>query len=168
MQYRTLIFRTISLSLSLWDSLSLYIYIFLISEWGIALTGYVVPGSVEDGTWMLWKTSSVADVPAAVVAVAHYSLDTFANKELFPMICYEVLNVWIFWGIKLFSDHILISTPTRSKAWKPTFEKWGFQVSTQIKDACMTSLSNMIAFDFTSFWLDNVIQSSAFKVHLSQ
>ena len=26
-----------------------------ISEWGIALTVYVVPGCMEDGTWMLWK-----------------------------------------------------------------------------------------------------------------
>ena len=34
---------------------------------GIALTGYVVPGCVEDGTWILWETSYVA---AAVVATA--------------------------------------------------------------------------------------------------
>ena len=33
-----------------------------------ALTGYVVPGCVEDGTWMLWGNSSVVDV-AVVAAV---------------------------------------------------------------------------------------------------
>ena len=35
---------------------------------GFALTGYVVPGCVEDGTWMLWENSSVAVVAIAVVA----------------------------------------------------------------------------------------------------
>ena len=39
-----------SLSLSL--SLSIYIYIYR-SE-GFALTGYDIPGCVEDGAWMLW------------------------------------------------------------------------------------------------------------------
>ena len=33
---------------------------------GFALTGYVVPGCVEDGTWMLWENSSAA----VAVAVA--------------------------------------------------------------------------------------------------
>ena len=32
----------------------------------IVLTGYVVPGYVEDGTWMLWENSSAA----VAVAVA--------------------------------------------------------------------------------------------------
>ena len=39
---------------------------------GFALTGYVVPGCVEDGTWMLWGNSS-----AAVVVVATKGSATF-------------------------------------------------------------------------------------------
>ena len=37
------------------------------------LTGYDIPGCVEDGAWMLWENSSVAAV-AAAVAVAHPGL----------------------------------------------------------------------------------------------
>ena len=37
---------------------------------GFALTGYDIPGCVEDGTWMLWGNSSIAAV-AVVVVVAH-------------------------------------------------------------------------------------------------
>ena len=40
---------------------------------GFALTGYVVPGSVEDGAWMLWENSSVV---AAAVLVRSF-LDIF-------------------------------------------------------------------------------------------
>ena len=47
------------------------------SERGIVLTGYVVPGCVEDGTWMLWENSSAV---AAAVAVARYFLDKFSEK----------------------------------------------------------------------------------------
>ena len=47
-----------------------------ISEWGIALTGYVVPGCVEDGTWMLWENSSVV-----AVAVARSFLDKFSKQN---------------------------------------------------------------------------------------
>ena len=36
---------------------------------GFALTGYDIPGCMEDGAWMLWRNSSV--VAAAVAAVAH-------------------------------------------------------------------------------------------------
>ena len=35
---------------------------------GFALTGYDIPGCVEDGTWMLWQNSFVAIVAAAVLA----------------------------------------------------------------------------------------------------
>ena len=35
---------------------------------GFALTGYDIPGCVEDGAWMLWENSSVAVVAVAVVA----------------------------------------------------------------------------------------------------
>ena len=41
---------------------------------GFALTGYDIPGCVEDGAWMLWRNSSVV-VVAAVVAVAHPGLE---------------------------------------------------------------------------------------------
>ena len=40
---------------------------------GFALTGYDIPGCVEDGAWMLWENSSVAAVAVAVV-VAHPDL----------------------------------------------------------------------------------------------
>ena len=36
---------------------------------GFALTGYDIPGCVEDGAWMLWENSSVV-VAAVAVAVA--------------------------------------------------------------------------------------------------
>ena len=42
---------------------------------GFALTGYDIPGCVEDGAWMLWGNSSVV---AAAAAVAHPGL-----KQLF-------------------------------------------------------------------------------------
>ena len=42
------------------------IYIYIYRSEGFALTGYVVPGCVEDGAWMIWGNSSVA----AAVAVA--------------------------------------------------------------------------------------------------
>ena len=41
---------------------------------GLALTGYDIPGCVDDGAWMLWENSSVV-VVAAVVAVAHPGLE---------------------------------------------------------------------------------------------
>ena len=47
-----------------------YIYIYIYWSEGFALTGYDIPGCVEDGAWMLWENSSVA----AVVAVAHPDL----------------------------------------------------------------------------------------------
>ena len=37
---------------------------------GFALTGYDIPGCMEDGAWMLWENSSVAVAVAAAV-VAH-------------------------------------------------------------------------------------------------
>ena len=55
-----------------------------ISEWGIALTGYVVPGCVEDGTWMLWENSS------AVVALARFFSDNFT--------CLHFIGAW-FWTL---------------------------------------------------------------------
>ena len=45
---------------------------------GFALTGYVVPGCVEDGTWMLWENSSA--VAVAAVAVARSFLDKFLKQ----------------------------------------------------------------------------------------
>ena len=48
------------------------------SELGIALTGYVVPWCVEDGTWMLWENSSAVSV--AVVVLARSFLDNFSKK----------------------------------------------------------------------------------------
>ena len=43
---------------------------------GFALTGYDIPGCMEDGAWMLWRNSAVAVVAAVVVvAVAHPDLE---------------------------------------------------------------------------------------------
>ena len=43
---------------------------------GFALTGYDIPGCMEDGDWMLWRNSSVVVIVAAVVvAVAHPGLE---------------------------------------------------------------------------------------------
>ena len=47
---------------------------------GFALTGYDIPGYMEDGAWMLWENSSVAVAAvvaavAAVAAVAHPDLE---------------------------------------------------------------------------------------------
>ena len=47
---------------------------------GFALTGYVVPGSVEDGAWMLWGNSSVV---AVVVGLARFFLDKVSDKSYF-------------------------------------------------------------------------------------
>ena len=39
---------------------------------GFALTGYDIPGCMEDGAWMLWENSSVV---VAAAAVAHPGLE---------------------------------------------------------------------------------------------
>ena len=56
---------------------------------GFALTGYVVPGCVEDGAWMLWGNSSVVAVVAAVLARSF--LYNFSKKSLFLVISHEKL-----------------------------------------------------------------------------
>ena len=38
---------------------------------GFALTGYDIPGCMEDGAWMLRENSSAVAVVAAAAAVAH-------------------------------------------------------------------------------------------------
>ena len=48
---------------------------------GFALTGYDIPGCVDDGAWMLWENSSAV----AVAAVAHPGLGGGAPRLwLFP------------------------------------------------------------------------------------
>ena len=47
----------------------IYIYIYIYRSEGFALTGYDIPGCVEDGAWMLWGNSSVDVAVVAVVAV---------------------------------------------------------------------------------------------------
>ena len=54
------------------------IHIVHILEQGIAHTGYVVPGCVEDGAWLLWEHSSVA---AAIVAVARLGAGGLGTRE---------------------------------------------------------------------------------------
>ena len=48
-----------------------YIYIYIYRSEGFALTGYDIPGCVEDGAWMLWRNSSVV----VAAAVAHPDLE---------------------------------------------------------------------------------------------
>ena len=49
----------------------IYIYIYIYRSEGFALTGYDIPGCMEDGAWMLWENSSVV----AAAAVAHPDLE---------------------------------------------------------------------------------------------
>ena len=66
---------------------------------GFALTGYVVPGCVEDGTWMLWENSSV--VVAVVVAVlARYFLDNFSKQSSFLVIFHQKLTFCVILFLK--------------------------------------------------------------------
>ena len=46
---------------------------------GFALTGYDIPGCVEDGAWMLWRNSSV--VAVVVVAVARILVIFHQNMQ---------------------------------------------------------------------------------------
>ena len=46
--------------------------IYIYRSEGFALTGYDIPGCVDDGAWMLWENSSAA---VAVAAVAHPGLE---------------------------------------------------------------------------------------------
>ena len=41
----------------------------------LEVTGYDIPGCMEDGAWMLWENSSVAVAAAVVAAVAHPDLE---------------------------------------------------------------------------------------------
>ena len=50
---------------------------------GFALTGYDIPGCVEDGAWMLWENSSVVAVVVAAVAVARSFLGIFVKTRFF-------------------------------------------------------------------------------------
>ena len=52
----------------------MYIYIYVYRSEGVALTGYDIPGCVENGAWMLLENSSAAVVVVAV-AVAHPDLE---------------------------------------------------------------------------------------------
>ena len=47
---------------------------------GLALTGYDIPGCVDDGAWMLWENSSAA------AAVAHLGLWGGGENSAFPEI----------------------------------------------------------------------------------
>ena len=60
----------------------LCIYIYIYQSEGFALTGYDIPGCVEDGAWMLWENSS-----AAVVAIVAHpggvgGAETLASPEI--------------------------------------------------------------------------------------
>ena len=59
---------------------------------GFTLTGYLVPGCMEDGAWMLWGNSPVS----AVVAVTRYLLDKFSNGSSCFAIANEKLHLETF------------------------------------------------------------------------
>ena len=61
----------------------LNVYIDAYRSEGFALTGYDIPGCMEDGAWMLWENSSVV-VAVVVVAVAHPGLGGGAENSAFP------------------------------------------------------------------------------------
>ena len=48
---------------------NIYLYIYTYWSEAAALTGYDIPGCVEDGALMLWRNSSVAGVAAAAQGV---------------------------------------------------------------------------------------------------
>ena len=58
----------------------MYIYICVYRSEGFALTGYDIPGCMEDGAWMLWENSSAV----AVAAVAHPGLGGGGKNSAFP------------------------------------------------------------------------------------
>ena len=65
---------------------------------GFALTGYDIPGSVEDGAWMLWRNSSVAAVAAA--AVSHPDLGSGHTKAAYQHAAYQrcIPTLHTIWG----------------------------------------------------------------------
>ena len=63
----------------------MYIFVSFYRSKGFALTGYDIPGCVEDGALMLWENSSVV----AAAAVAHPDLEngqfsTFITESELP------------------------------------------------------------------------------------
>ena len=49
---------------------------------GFALTGYDIPGCVEDGAWMLWENSSAAAVAHLDLENCHFS--SFVTESVLP------------------------------------------------------------------------------------
>ena len=58
---------------------------------GFALTGYVVPGCAEDGTWMLWENSSVTVVVVAILAFPCLENDVSEKSYVLVMIMGNLL-----------------------------------------------------------------------------
>ena len=54
----------------------MYIYIYIYRSGGIDIMGYVVPGCVEYGAWILWGNSSAAAMRAG------YGLDKVSEKNV--------------------------------------------------------------------------------------
>ena len=74
---------------------ALNMYIDAYRSEGFALTGYDIPGRMEDGAWMLRENSSVAVAAvaaAAAAAVAHLLPTTYylrpTTYDLLPTTCY--------------------------------------------------------------------------------
>ena len=57
----------------------IYIILYICRSERFALTGYDIPGCVEDGAWMLWRNSSVV-VVAVVVALPGRCTPTLHTK----------------------------------------------------------------------------------------
>ena len=59
-------------------------YIYIYRSEGFALTGYDIPGCVDDGAWMLWENSSVVAVVVAHPDWGNGQLSLFITKSELP------------------------------------------------------------------------------------
>ena len=72
------------------------------SGWGRSLTWCVAPGCVEDGTWMLWESSSAVSPSPTIANMCHLRCKTqkqISHNRVGRMLIGEnVSNLWSSWG----------------------------------------------------------------------
>ena len=51
---------------------------------GFALTGYDIPGCMEDGAWMLWENSSVVAAAVAHLDLENGQFSSFVTESELP------------------------------------------------------------------------------------
>ena len=69
----------------------MYLHRFHHQSEGFTLTGYDIPGCVEDGAWMLWENSSVAAAAVAHPDLENGQLSVFITKSALP----ECADRWV-------------------------------------------------------------------------